>query len=62
MDKDNLYYVVQKGTNNRGTTISHDVLMVDLDNVDRVLGTYSDLYEKITITDYEKKFKKEEKK
>lgn len=62
MDKDSMYYIVQNGTNNRAMTLSHEVLMVDVDNVDRVLGTYSDLYEKMTVTDYEEKFRKVEKK
>jgi len=60
MNKDELYYVVQKGTNSRGTTMSNEVLIVDADNVDRVLGTYSDLYEKMTITDFNKKFREDE--
>lgn len=62
MDKDNLYYIVQKGTNSRVKPKSKNVLIVDADNVDRVLEEYGDLHEKITLTDYNKRFKKEEKK
>lgn len=56
MDKSKLYYLVQKGTNNRAQTTSKSVLIVEEVAVDQVLSEYSSRYEKITIEEFEKKF------
>ena len=56
MDKSKLYYLVRKGTNNRALTLTKDPLIVEETVVDRVMEDYSELYEKITIEGFEKKF------
>ena len=56
MDKSKLYYLVQKGTNNRAQTTSKSVLIVEEAAVGQILSEYSSRYEKITIEEFEKKF------
>ena len=56
MDKSKLYYLVQRGTNNRAQTLTKDPLIIDEVAVDRALKDYSELYEKITIEEFGRKF------
>ena len=57
MDKTKLYYIVQKGTNNRTTTNDRQPLMIVPEHIDDMLDkTPPDEYEKITVEEYERIF------
>ena len=56
MDKSKLFYLVMKGTNRQALTTTREPLLVTEDAVDRVLGEYSSLYEKISVEDFEEQF------
>lgn len=60
MDKENLYYLVTKGTNNRGLILSKGPLILESDAADFDLKAYGGNREKISIADFEEKFKDEE--
>ena len=56
MDKENLYYLVVKGTNDRRTVYSKDPFIADSDAADLERKTWANNCEKISIADFEEKF------
>jgi len=56
MDKQNLYYVVKKGTNNRAQTLDKCASIMDSDAADLEIKNWSPNHEKISIADFEEKF------
>lgn len=60
MDKQNLYYIVTKGTNNRSLTTDKCLLICDSDAADREIELWAPYSEKISIADYEATFEEQE--
>lgn len=56
MDKENLYYIIRRGTNERMSRNSKDALISELSVVDEILSSYGSKFEMITIAEYETKF------
>lgn len=56
MDKQNLYYLVIKGTNDRALTTDKTPLISDAAAADRAVETWALSSEKISIADFEKMF------
>lgn len=56
MDKNNLYYLVTKGTNDRSLTKNKQPLIMESGAADEEIQGWAPMSEKISIADYEKKF------
>jgi len=56
MDKENLYYIVRKGTNNRMLCIDKSVLIIDQDIFPTNFECRGAGYDQISIAEYEKKY------
>lgn len=56
MDKENLYYIVRKGTNDRMTGMNKSVLMIGPNITDSQIEFYGLNFEKISVADYEERF------
>lgn len=68
MDKEKLYYIVKKGTNDRIDGRKGEVLIADSEAISREMNYHREVYgadgelEGISIADYEKKFRDNENK
>jgi len=60
MDKENLYYIVIKGTNDRRVTTSKDPLIADSDAADLEIKEWAKNCEKVSVADFEEKFEDKE--
>ena len=62
MDKARLYYIVRNGTNQRALNIDKTPYIVDAETIGEVMSDYPCItseHVKITIEEYEQKFKDE---